>query len=339
MNEKKVSIFQREMEIIDETHNFLEGDRSAKEYNNYLKNLLKNYTQLLKKSRKLNRDNDKHVSELKRLGIKMKNLVSNLSKYLPEELCKGITSGKRDVQLGHSKKRLCVFFSDIVDFTTFSKSIDTDTLCRSMNYYFSVIFDIAKKYGGTVDKIVGDGVLIFFGDPVTKGAKEDVRLCVHMAIEMKNALKKLEKKLSEMGNPMPIQTRIGISSGDCIVGNFGSNYRMNYTGIGAPVNLASRIQASAAFGEILISQDVYAHIKDEIYCESKGEQYYKGFLRPVPVYEVIDFFENIKPHDQIEQSFDGLSIFADFHTIRISQEKEDIIQTLEELVHKIKKIQ
>ena len=129
--------------------------------------------------------------------------------------------------------------------------------------------EIALKYGGTIDKFVGDAILIFFGDPETRGTKEDAISCVLMAMEMRERMKSLRLMWNDQGISQPLMIRIGINSGFCNVGNFGSEDRLDYTIIGGEVNLASRLESSAEAGQILISHETYSLIKKAIACEKR----------------------------------------------------------------------
>ena len=125
---------------------------------------------------------------------------------------------------------------------------------------------IALKYGGTIDKFVGDAILIFFGDPETKGEKEDAIACVSMAIEMRKRMQYLRAQWENQGISNPLEIRIGINTGYCNVGNFGSEDRLDYTIIGGEVNLASRLESNAKTGEILVSHETFAFIKNFIFA-------------------------------------------------------------------------
>ena len=138
--------------------------------------------------------------------------------------------------------------------------------------------EIALKYGGTIDKYIGDSVMIFFGDPETSGKNQDALNCVKMAIEMQNTMKKLSIELmNDFNLSSPLNIRIGIHSGECTVGNFGSEKRLDYTVIGGTVNLASRLESSSPVGQILISEKTRSLIKSEIDCEKYDEIKIKGF--------------------------------------------------------------
>ena len=113
-----------------------------------------------------------------------------------------------------------------------------------------------------IDKFIGDAMLMFFGDPETKGVKEDARVCVRMVVAMQRQMVELQREWHASGFEQPFQMRIGINTGYCNVGNFGSEDRMDYTIIGTEENLAARIQAAGDPGGILISYPTWALVRD-----------------------------------------------------------------------------
>jgi adenylate cyclase len=119
-----------------------------------------------------------------------------------------------------------------------------------LNEYLTEMSKIAHAHGATLDKFIGDAILAFFGDPQTLGAREDARACLKMAVAMQERLGELQTKWREQGIEQPLQVRMGINTGYCNVGNFGSDDRMAYTIIGAEANLAARLQAIAPAGGI-----------------------------------------------------------------------------------------
>lgn len=202
-------------------------------------------------------------------------LADKLSKYLAPDVYQSIFSGSKDVKLETEYKPLTVFFSDIVSFTDTSEELDQRELTRWLNAYLNRMAEITLKYEGTLDKFIGDAVMIFFGDPKTAGVREDAVKCAKMAVEMKNAIRE-----------MNLDVRMGIHSGPCMVGNFGSENRMDYTIIGKAVNLASRLESSADINQILISEDTYNLIHADIPCTEEGPVRVKGIDREVMTYSV-----------------------------------------------------
>ena len=173
---------------------------------------------------------------------------------------------------------------------------------------------IALKYGGTIDKFVGDAILIFFGDPETNGEKEDASACVLMALEMQERMKYLRRLWEDQGISKPLDIRIGINTGYCNVGNFGSEDRLDYTIIGGEVNLASRLESKANSGQILISHETYALIKKKIVCEKKEEINVKGIAHKIQTYQVIEKLRKTKNEKKsFREEYDGFSLRIDLN--------------------------
>jgi adenylate cyclase len=169
--------------------------------------------------------------------------------------------------------------------------LQSEELTALLNHYLTEMSQIALEYGATIDKYIGDAILIFFGDPETNGVKEDALACVRMAIAMRKKMIELQKYWRATGIEKPLRCRMGIHTDYCTVGNFGSETRMDYTIIGGGVNLASRLETVATPGQILISYETYAHVSDEIVCEEHGKIDVKGIAYPVATYQVVDTLE------------------------------------------------
>ena len=154
---------------------------------------------------------------------------------------------------------------------------------------------IALQYGATIDKYVGDAIVMFFGDPATLGVKEDALACVQMALAMQQRVAELAAEWRDSGIETPLRCRIGIHTGYCTVGNFGSEDRMDYTMVGGTVNLASRLEHEAPPGGVLISFETYANVKDRIVCEERGRVQVKGIAQPVATYSVVALKQDDAP--------------------------------------------
>ncbi len=216
--------------------------------------------------------------ELKEQKEGVELLARKLSKYLSPQVYRSIFSGEKDVRIESYNKRLTVMFSDIVGFTGITERMDREQLVAWLNRYLNEMSNIAiKRYSGTLDKYIGDSVMVFFGDPQSLGEKEDAMQCLRMAIEMVRESRK-----------MGVTIRVGIHTGECTVGNFGSDDRLEYTIVGGNVNLASRLESNSEPGRILISDSTHALIRDEIPCEPRGRIRVKGIRREINTYWVVD---------------------------------------------------
>ena len=239
-------------------------------------------------------DLKKREEELTAKSLALEQLSSQLAKYLSPQVYNSIFTGQQEVRLASRRKRLTVFFSDLIDFTGTTERLESEDLTRLLNHYLTEMSEIALAHGATIDKYVGDAIVIFFGDPDSRGVREDALACVSMAIEMRNRMQVLEHLWMDSGLEKPLQCRMGINTGICTVGNFGSDDRMDYTIIGGGVNLAARLENACRASEILISYETYSHVKDQISCRLEGQIQAKGFSEPVSTYQVIDLHENIQ---------------------------------------------
>jgi class 3 adenylate cyclase len=230
---------------------------------------------------------DQHETELAEKTTVLERLSNQLAKYLSPQVYESIFTGKQEVKVTSSRKKLTIFFSDIASFTETADRLESEELTQLLNHYLTEMSQIALRHGATIDKYVGDAILIFFGDPETRGVREDALACVEMAMEMRRRMRELEDLWRESGIEKPLQIRMGIHTGYCTVGNFGSEDRLDYTIIGGAVNIASRLESLANPGEILISYETFAHVKAEIACKERGEADVKGIAYPVATYSVL----------------------------------------------------
>ncbi len=242
----------------------------------------------------------------------LEQLSQQLSKYLSPQVYESIFTGRHEVKVDSRRKKLTVFFSDIAGFTETTDRLESEDLTQLLNHYLTEMSHIALAHGATIDKFVGDAILIFFGDPETKGVKEDALACVMMAIEMREKMNELQQIWRTSGIERPLQCRTGISTGYCTVGNFGSEDRMDYTIIGAGVNLAARLEAAATRGETLISYETFALVNDQIFCEAHGEIEVKGVPYPISTYQVVDTFDNLgKERHRLQEDRPNLKLDLD----------------------------
>lgn len=228
------------------------------------------------------------AEELTKRHRELEALSSKLSKYLSPQVYASIFSGTQTVELESQRKKLTIFFSDIEGFTEITDIMESEDLTDLLNEYLTEMSLVAQEYGGTIDKYIGDGIMIFFGDPETKGVKEDAIACVTMALAMQKTARALGQGWRASGIVRPLRCRIGVHTGYCTVGNFGSRDRMDYTIIGGSVNLAARLEQTAAPGEVLISYETYALVRDCIHCEEFGEIEVRGLAHPVAIYRALE---------------------------------------------------
>ncbi|MBA2673840.1 adenylate/guanylate cyclase domain-containing protein [Ramlibacter sp.] len=217
---------------------------------------------------------------------RLQALSEKLARYLAPQVYKSLFDGSRDAELRTQRKKLTVFFSDIKDFTASTARWQPEDITFLLNSYFSEMSKIASEYGGTLDKFIGDAMVIFFGDPETRGVKQDALQCVKMALAMQRRMSELQILWREMGSDKTFQIRCGINTGYCDVGNFGSDMRMDYTIIGAEVNKAARIEQAADPGGVLISKETWSLVREEITADAREPLSVKGFPEPIDTYAV-----------------------------------------------------
>jgi class 3 adenylate cyclase/HAMP domain-containing protein len=280
----------------------------ANQFNDMAGRLQESYVDLEKKI-------ENRTQELREASEFLTSVSTKISKYISPQIYQSIFSGRRDVAIATERKRLTIFFSDIKDFTSITERLQPEDLTALVNEYFTEMSEIASRYGATLDKFIGDAILLFFGDPETKGAVEDARACLEMAIDMQNRLAMLNTGWRQRGIENPFRARMGINTGYCNVGNFGSNDRMDYTIIGAEVNLAARLQQIAEPGGIVMSYESYALVRDVVRARPLPPITMKGISRDVVPYAVEGLVDDDKRRHVISERAKGVEIFVDLDAI------------------------
>jgi adenylate cyclase len=226
-------------------------------------------------------------NELEARNERINRLLALLRAYLPAQVYDSIARGELAPRLSHRRVKLTIFFSDIVGFTEVTDTLEAETLSSLLNEYLAEMCSIAAVYGATVDKFIGDAIVIFFGDPQFVDDETHARRCVRMAVEMLEKVKVLSPRWAAAGVADGLAVRIGINTGYCTVGNFGSEERMGYTIIGGQVNIAARLESVADRDSIFISESTYALVKDIVDVEGPRVIEVKGIHFPVKVYKIV----------------------------------------------------
>ncbi|TEU27356.1 adenylate/guanylate cyclase domain-containing protein [Alkanindiges illinoisensis] len=275
----------------------------------------------------------KHVDEQ---VTKYLTLANKLARYAPSQIWQSIIRGDHEAKIDNKRKKLTIFFSDIQGFTELSEKLLPDDLAFILNDYFEHMTDIARRHGGTVDKYMGDAILIFFGDPESKGYKEDAKACIYMAMAMLNEMKILRERWKRLGYS-GLHIRIGINTGYCHVGNFGTSSRMSYTIVGRDANLAARLQTAAEIDQILISESTYQLVKDSFTCLEKGELQLKGLSEPVLTWQIVgrQGSEKAATNRWIDYELQGFHLQLDLNELK-PYEGAKAIQILEQVTKRLK---
>ena len=344
-------LYDREKDILSKADDIISSIDS--EHNNFLNDLVNALKRVVRENEDLTKHADRQERKLFKLNSNLKKqtkelderrevlekLSSQLAKYIPPQIHNAIFEGNYDTNVATTRKQLTVFFSDIKNFTSTAESLQPETLTHYLNEYFSEMTAIALKHGATIDKYIGDAMMVFFGDPESKGVKEDARSCVEMALEMREKIFFLQKKWKNEGFGNPFEVRMGINTGYCNVGNFGSDQRLSYTIIGGEVNLTQRLESNADVGKILISFETFVHVKDFVEVEEKPPFRMKGIEREIKTYQIVSRknlankntntirIKNNK-EESLEINLDNLDLI----------EKSELIKNLQDALNKIGKL-
>jgi PAS domain S-box-containing protein len=223
------------------------------------------------------------IRELKEAQSQKTFIQETFGRYVSEDVLVNLLKSPEGLRLGGELRHVTVMSADIRGFTFFAESEPAEAVVSLLNRYLEGMTNIVSKYQGDVNQIVGDGLLIIFGAPISRD--NDTIRALACAAEMQISMKSFNEQLALEGFPT-LGLGIGLHTGDVIVGNVGSNKRMKYTAIGRDVNLACRIESYAIGGQILISERTLKEVKDLIRYAPPFTVHPKGMSEPVPLFEV-----------------------------------------------------
>jgi adenylate cyclase len=333
-------LFANEEEVIATGEQLVAaGGFGSPEDKRHYEQLLKSYQKLFRVTRRLMRLSDNNERQLNAAAdvIAQKNreleaLSIKLSKYLSPQIYNSIFTGAQSVEIASSRKKLTIFFSDVVNFTETTDKLESEELTNLLNHYLTEMSRIALEFGATIDKYIGDAIMLFFGDPESKGVKEDAIACVRMAIAMLRRMGELRSEWQELGAERPFQVRIGINTGYCTVGNFGSADRMDYTIIGNMVNMTARLQSHAEVDSILMGHETYSLVKDFVSTEKQTPIQAKGFAEPIRCYKVLGLYDDLAREGQIiREEQEGFKFMLDLE----KHDKQEAITALEAILSRL----
>jgi len=225
-------------------------------------------------------------------GLREREFIKNtFQRYVTKEIAEELLGDPTNLELGGVEREVTIIFSDIRDFTRICEKMSAAEAMEFLNEYLKEMLDIIFKYEGTLDKFIGDSIMVLFGAP--KLREDDTIRAVKTALEMQERLKKVNKHRAAEGK-VEINIGIGVNTGKVIAGNIGDHRRMEYTVIGHNVNLASRLeQLTKKYGNnIIISDSTYEKVKDIVEVKELGEVSIKGKDLPITVYELIGLKSN-----------------------------------------------
>ena len=212
-------------------------------------------------------------------------LKLNFARYVSQQVMEKILKTEDVAKLSGERRKITVLFSDIRQFTKLAESLPPERVVSLLNEYFEVMLEVIFRHQGILDKFLGDGMMVEFGTPLDDALQE--KHAVMAAIEMQQGLKKLMGKWREQGKPQ-IEVGIGVHTGLAVVGNIGSEKRIEYTAVGDTVNIAARLEQTTKLLKtpILISETTYQAIKDEIKAISLGPMLLPGRKEAISIYSI-----------------------------------------------------
>jgi adenylate cyclase len=244
-----------------------------------------------------------HLEEVDRLNRRLESRVEEqmaelvrtgeLKRFMPHQVAEGLLAGQLRASEGFERRRLTLLFTDMVGFTDLSDSLEPEELSEVLNEYLQEMTAVAVAHGGTLDNYIGDGVMVIFGAP--QRAEEQVQAwsAIQAAFEMKRRSEELAETIRARGIPADLRIRVGVNTGHCTVGVFGSDLLRAYKAVGFPVNVTARLQTEAEPGTILCGFRTYALVKDRVRAEPREPLSLKGAARPVEAWEIL---EVVDPH-------------------------------------------
>src|SRR5450432_1572479 len=229
------------------------------------------------------------IKEIYELGSAMKlaqRAIWSFARFIPKELVQRVIDNSISTELGGVREEITVVFTDVRDFTTIAESAEPDILMLQTSRYFSVLTEAFLAEGGTIDKFIGDAVMVFWNAPNPQ--PDHIARACRAVLAARAANERLNTEF-EADGLKPFVTRFGIHVGEAVVGNVGSTERMNYTALGNTVNLAARLEGlNKEFGTtILVSEDVYRRVEYLFEFKALDAVVAKGMTKETRVFELL----------------------------------------------------
>jgi adenylate cyclase len=230
-----------------------------------------------------------HIKEINELGITVnlaQHAIWSFARFVPKEIVRRLLDRSISTELGGVREEITVVFTDVRDFTSIAESADPDILMHQTSRYFSVLTEAFLAEGGTIDKFIGDAVMVFWNAPNPQ--PDHVERACRAALAGRLACEKLNSQFETEGLK-PFFTRFGIHVGEAVVGNLGSTERMNYTALGNTVNLAARLEGlNKQFGtSILVSECVYLRAQHCFQFRGFESVIAKGMTKETRIFELV----------------------------------------------------
>lgn len=248
-----------------------------------IRNLLRARAQekeLARLNRQLEAKIEEQMAELLRSG--------EIRRFLPQAVVESVLTGQLGLEECFERRKITALFADMVQFTTLTDRLEPEDIASILNEYVSEMTAAAVSYGGTVEKFIGDGVAVIFGAPKKTEAEAQAGAALKTAFEMQASVKKLSAVWRRRGLSGELALRIGVNTGYCTVGAFGSELLKNYAAIGTPINIAARLETMASAGAILCGLSTYALVQHNVHARPCGELSLRGISHAVEAYEILE---------------------------------------------------
>lgn len=239
-----------------------------------------------------------HVDEVDRLNRRLEARVEEqmaelvrtgeLKRFLPHQVAEGLLAGRLTSDGGFERRKLTLLFADMVGFTDLSDTLAPEELSDVLNEYLREMAAVAVEHGGTLDNFIGDGIMVLFGAPIRADESEQAWAALRAAFEMKERVETLSEATRARGIPADLKVRVGVNTGHCTVGVFGSDVLRAYKAVGFEVNVAARLQSEAEPGTPLVGFRTYALVKDRVRAEKREPLSIKGASRPVEAWTILE---------------------------------------------------
>jgi adenylate cyclase len=226
---------------------------------------------------------EEQMAELVRTG--------ELKRFMPHQVAEGLLTGHLSASDGFERRKLTLLFADMVGFTDLSDTLEPEELAEVLNEYLREMTAVAVSHGGTLDNYIGDGLMVLFGAPTWDEEPVQAWAAIQAAFGMKARAEELTAAIRQRGIPADLRVRVGVNTGHCTVGVFGSDLLRAYKAVGFAVNVAARLQSEADPGTVLAGFRTYALVKDRVRAEQREPLTLKGAARPVEAWEILDLVD------------------------------------------------
>ena len=238
-----------------------------------------------------------HLAEVARLNAQLEARVEEqmgelvrtgeLKRFLPAQVAEALLAGHLSATDGVERRKLTLLFADMVGFTDLSDSLEPEELSEVLNEYLREMAAVAVAYRGTLSNYIGDAVMVIFGAPESAAEQDQAWWAIQTAFGMRERAEALSERVRDRGIPADLRVRIGINTGRCTVGMYGSDILRAYKAIGFAANIAARLQAHADAGGVLVGFRTYALVKDRVEARPLEPLAVKGAARPVEAWEIL----------------------------------------------------